>query len=285
MREVYEFRLDNELASEFLPHGFGRRIGNDGGVRVVKVDRSDPLFNKIGQLEFRFKSKKKLFMSSWDARRYYTSAEISAAEFFTLSVDKMLSEDILGDYDDSSACQFCGAGGHLHAPLILKRARTYEGKKFDVARSLQEELIFSSRIVGLLKASRITGCEWEPVRVSRKDDAKAPDFFRLIVTGGSFEVVQPTRFGIDPFDPDVEGEYRCRMGHLYGLNLLSEIHFGISSEQVSDFMHSAGFVGNRSGELRASHIIVISARAASLLENAKSGVRLEIAHRVGVQRG
>ena len=229
MREVYEFRLNNELASEFLPHGFGRRIGNDGGVRLIKVERSDPLFDKIGQLRFRFKSQKKLFMSGWDARRYYTSAELSRAEFFELHVSKMLGEDILGEYDDRNACRFCGAGGRLRSPLVLKRARTHEGKKFAAARSLEGELIFSSRIVNLLKADGITGCDWEPVRVARRDNSGASDFFRLIVTGGSFEVLQPTKFGINPFDPDVEGEYRCRMGHIYGLNLLSEVYFATSS--------------------------------------------------------
>jgi hypothetical protein len=285
MREVCEFRLKDKLASEVLPHGMGTRIGANGSVRVIEVELSDPLFQKIGELEFRMKRQYRSSFYSWDIRRHYTRAEISAAEFFALYVDSMLGEDELGDYDESNACRLCGAGGDLRSPFVLQDARTYKGRKFDVARTLDEELIFSSKAVDLLEANGITGCAWDPVRVLDRNDAKESDYFRLIVTGEPLDVVPPTKFGINPFDLDVEGEYRCKLGHVYGLVLLSEVHFMVAPDKASDFMHSVGFVGNRMGVLRPSRIVVVSARLARLLETVKPDVRFEVAHRLGAQRG
>jgi hypothetical protein len=284
MREVCEFRLKNELANEFLPHGMGTRIGANRSVRVIKVERSDPLFQKIGELEFKMKRQYRSFFYSWEIQRHYTRAEMSAAEFFAFYVDSMLGEDELGDYDESNACRLCGAGGDLRSPFVLQKARTYRGRRFNVARTLDGELIFSSKVVDLLKANGITGCAWDPVRVLARNDTKESDYFRLIVTGGPLDVVPPSSFGIDPFDPDVEGKYRCRLGHVYGLVLLSEVHFVVAPDRASDFMHSVGFVGHREGVLRLSRLVVVSARLARLLETVKPDVRFEVAHRVGAER-
>jgi hypothetical protein len=62
MREMFEFRIGEELASEFLPPGTGRTLGDS--IRVVHVDRSDLLLQKIGQLELEMKHQKGPFFLS-----------------------------------------------------------------------------------------------------------------------------------------------------------------------------------------------------------------------------
>jgi hypothetical protein len=277
MREIYEFRIQEKLANEFLPAGKGRTLG--GWIRVVHVDRSDPLLQKIGQFEFQMKHQKRAFFLSWDIRREYSPEEISNAEWFQFLVDAALEdENVVCEYDDSNSCQFCGAGGILRPPLILKRAMR---KDIDVARTLEGELVVSAKFAALLRASRISGYELKPVHMASKRSTKETgDFFHLRVAGGPFEIVSPTEFGIDPFDPDIEGEYRCRLGHIYGLNVLSEIHFRPPlGDNLPDIMHSTGFVGDRRGELRPNHLIVVSARLAKPLREAKIRVSFEVAHR------
>jgi hypothetical protein len=276
MREIFEFRIDEGLASASLSEGNGQTVGS--WIRLVKVERSDPLFQKIGQLQFKMKHQRRTFFLSWNIRREYSQEEILKAEFFHVAVDTLLQHDeISSEYDDSKDCQFCGAGASLRSPLILKRPMK---KKVEIARTIEGELVVSSKVVALLRANRITGCEWNPVYVMSKGSTKeSEDFFHLRVTGGPFEVLGPTQFGIDPFDPDVDGEFRCRLSHKYGLNLLSEIYFGVSPKKLADIMHSVGFIGDRRGLLRPTHLIIASARLAKLLWDAKVGTRTEVAHK------
>jgi hypothetical protein len=54
MREIFEFRIAERVAAEYLPAGCGRVL--DGWLRVIEVERQTPLFNAIGHLDFRFKA-------------------------------------------------------------------------------------------------------------------------------------------------------------------------------------------------------------------------------------
>lgn len=50
MREVFEFRVREELAAQFLSPQTGRRLGL-GIARVIKAPRGSPLFDEIGRLD------------------------------------------------------------------------------------------------------------------------------------------------------------------------------------------------------------------------------------------
>lgn len=280
MREVFEFRLSEERAKEHLPRRIGKLVG--GWIRVIEVNRRDPLFQRIGQLELRMKVRKRAFFLSWDVRREYTKDELHSARFFAFgaAVRVLKFEDVaINQYDESEACAICGAGAPLRSPLAFKRSMK---SKFNIARTLDGEPIVSTRVRTLFEANQVTGCEFSPVYVTgRQGLRESGDYFHLRVIGGPFEIAEPTQFGIDPFDPDVEGEFRCKSGHKYGLSLLSEIHFKLPNGRMAcDLMHSSGFVGDRRGILRPVHLMISSARLMNLLRDSGIRMQADVAHRV-----
>jgi hypothetical protein len=189
-----------------------------------------------------------------------------------------LSEDAaVAEFDEHKACSICGAGAVLRSPLVLKRK-----KKIDIARTLEGELVVSAEVRRLFDDNRISGCEFNPVRVSdRHGGRESENFFHLVVTGGPFEPAEATQFGINPFNPDVEGEYRCKAGDRYGLNILSEIHFKLPRGTApSDLMRSRGYIGDRRGELRPEYLMVASARLVNILREARIRMQVEVAYRV-----
>ena len=56
------------------------------------------------------------------------------------------------------------------------------------------------------------------------------------------EIVPPTGAGVDPFDEDPEGRYRCPCGHVLGLNRLSELWISVGRSEVPQYrLHTAVF--------------------------------------------
>jgi hypothetical protein len=116
---------------------------------------------------------------------------------------------------------------------------------------------------------------------NRRRGKPLPIWYQLIVTSSEAEVVPPTRVGIDPFDNDPKGKYRCPRGDLIGLNLLSEVSIKASSRGSADIFCTRQFVGVRRGVLRPSRIILISPKFWRLIETEKiKGCELEVAHLV-----
>lgn len=93
------------------------------------------------------------------------------------------------------------------------------------------------------------------------------------------DVTAPTRFGIDPFDEDAAGEYRCPECGLAGLNVLSELFVARDSWDGSDFAVTRQLVGSRSGLLVPAPLVVVSPRVRELfVEHRLNGARWEVAH-------
>ena len=108
-----------------------------------------------------------------------------------------------------------------------------------------------------------------------------PKWFQPVFTGAMVEVVPPTKVGIGPFDPDLAGKHRCPLGHVIGLNLISEVFLNRRSWDGSDILITRQQVGCRMGLLRPSPIVLISPRFYKILVREKiKGVRFEIAHLV-----
>lgn len=115
----------------------------------------------------------------------------------------------------------------------------------------------------------------------RRNRAPMPVWHQLIVASGTAEIVAPTRVGINPFDDDLEGECRCPLGDLIGLNLLSEISVSAVSRGGADVVCSRQFIGVRRGLLRPHRVILISPKFWKLIESdGIKGVGIEIAHLV-----
>jgi hypothetical protein len=106
-----------------------------------------------------------------------------------------------------------------------------------------------------------------------------PVWYQLIVASTPVLLTTATRFGIDPFNEDEDGKYRCPHAHVRGLNLLSEVSLKRGSWDRSDFAITDGLVGMKQGLLRPRPLLLISQRVRNLLEEHKlKGYRLEVAH-------
>lgn len=70
---------------------------------------------------------------------------------------------------------------------------------------------------------------------SRDDDATTWHQLRLVAP--PVYVVSPTTFGIDPFDDDQLGVYRCPLGHVAGLNVISEVTIEIRGWAMTWYVH------------------------------------------------
>jgi hypothetical protein len=106
-----------------------------------------------------------------------------------------------------------------------------------------------------------------------------PVWYQLIITSEPIQTIPPTLFGNNPFDEDPEGEYRCPLGHVSGLNLLSEIWVSKDSWDGSDIVRTQDLVGIRRGVLVPRPLLLISSRMWQLLTMEKiKGYKIEIAH-------
>lgn len=111
--------------------------------------------------------------------------------------------------------------------------------------------------------------------------ASLAPWHQLIAAGATVSVAPLTRFGIDPFDDDASGEYRCPNGHVAGLAILSELFVTGDTWAGSDFAITNVCVGVAEGVLRPSPLMLISRRLWRVLEaNDVSGYEVEVAHLV-----
>jgi hypothetical protein len=105
-----------------------------------------------------------------------------------------------------------------------------------------------------------------------------PTWYQLVITSPPLDVGRNTRFGINPYDEDSEGKCRCPLGHVSGLNLLSELQVVRTSWDGSDVNCTKQMVGQRGGLLTPVPLIVISPRLMKILLKEKiKGVEFEIA--------
>lgn len=108
-----------------------------------------------------------------------------------------------------------------------------------------------------------------------------PIWHQLVVTSPNVPTVQPTRFGVEPFDLDEKQEFRCPFGHVLGLAVLSEVFIRRDAWDGSDIVATKELVGYRRGVLVPRPTLLMSPRFRKLLESEKvRGCRFEIAHLV-----
>lgn len=133
---------------------------------------------------------------------------------------------------------------------------------------------------GLLRKAQGENAELARKRYQRVR-TEVPVWHQLIITSRRGHVVPPTRFGVGPFDDDPEHEYVCPLGHVSGLNVLSELHVARSSWDGSDMAVTKNLVGARQGLLVPAPLILISRRLWRALKAEKvKGWKIEVAHLV-----
>lgn len=106
-----------------------------------------------------------------------------------------------------------------------------------------------------------------------------PTWYQIVVTSRPVSTVTPTLFGNDPFDEDPEGKYCCSLGHVSGLNLLSEVWVKRAVWDGSDIVYTKDLVGTRRGLLVPRPMLLISPRFRRMLvEKDIKGYKVEVAH-------
>jgi hypothetical protein len=280
MKEIAEFRVDEAFAPMLFAGDEGKRLGDS--VRKVLLDTGDPRYEVVGRLQREvLASTGKCFFYGWKFVRQYTRKELQEASLFTLLVTSFFEpagEDCGTRYDESTACRRCGSGAARIGPLRVDTKRIR--KLNDFAATIADEVVVSRRAVELFEKHRITGAEFAPVR-KKKSSAESEDWFSMTVESEEADIVAPTQLGNEPFDDDPEGEYRCPLGDLIGLNLLSEVSIKSTSCVEDDIICSRQFIGTRRGVLRPRRVILISPKAQSLIHSeALRGLKVEVAHLV-----
>jgi hypothetical protein len=290
MKEIYEFRVQEKYASRLFAPSEGKKLGwtkqfGDEFVTVRKVELTadDPKFKRVGELEALIKKEPHgFFFAGWTIRRRYTADEFEKAELFLLhhvTTFEPSGEECGTQYDESTACKHCQAGARQVTPLFLDWKRIPKSK--DIARTIAGEIIVSKRLVELFKQHSITGAKFLPIRHRPASSAESKDWFQFVADSSDALIVAPTKTGIQPFDEDMVGEYRCPLKDLIGLNRLSEVWISRSSYNGSDIVASRQFLGRRGGLLRPERFLFISPKLRRVIEKGKiKGCKLEVAHLV-----
>ena len=261
---------------------FNDSEGKKDMVRIVQLETSDPRYKEVGRLERELQeSKDRPFFFSWDIKRKYTREELMQAELFSLRITSVFEppgEECGTSYDESTACQRCLSGATRIRPLRLDVKRIPNSRDF--AKTIADEAVVSRRVVEMIEKHQITGAEFTPVR-KKRSASESKDWFSIDFKSARADIVVPTQAGNDPFDYDPKGEYRCPLGDLIGLNLLSEVSVKSRTCGDADIVCTRQFVGTRRGLLRPERVILISPRAWRLFDAERlRGVRFEVAHLV-----
>jgi hypothetical protein len=110
----------------------------------------------------------------------------------------------------------------------------------------------------------------------RSSGLPPPVWYQLIIEGPRAELSPLTRAGSDPFDYDQTG--RCSLGHVVGLNLLSEATLYKAGLPDADLIETAQMVGVRRGLLRPRPLLLVSQRVLGVVEAATiRGLNIEVA--------
>jgi hypothetical protein len=279
MREILELRVEEEEAHRIFRSDEGTLLPT-GSVRKVLLPLDDVRIPHIEKINRELRKRDRAFFFGWAIHRHYSEKELQAAELFHLwprAAFEPVGEECGTRYDEAKACPQCGAGAPQLSELVLELRRV--PKRADIARTIADELIVSSRLVDAMRARGITGAEYLPVRKAGKKSLTSTDWHQLVVTAPPVDIVGPTVTGNGPFDLDERDEHRCPRGHLAGLNLLSELHIARRSYAGSDWAWTRQLFGTRMGVLRPAPSLLISPKLRALLvELEVKKLTLEVAH-------
>lgn len=269
MKYEVEFRISERAATSLLGPGVGRRLGS-GTTRKVVAEPGDPVYEAIRGEELRRRaSGEPGLFTAWIPHRRYQLHELEAAPLLRWEIAtafEPIGEDCGTVYDYGAACPLCGTGRVQRSPLRLDLRRIQPSRDVDTrtipaskdaARTIAEEVVVTRRFRDIVSRDLVTGVNLAPVEDRGRTSG---DWFQLVVVSQAISIVPPTEFGIDPFDADVEGRYRCPRGHVAGLNLLSEVTIDPATWDGSDVVASRELVGRRAGDLVPAPLLFVSNR-------------------------
>jgi len=279
MRETLELRVVEREASRLFRPDEGSVLPG-GHIRRVLLPLDDPRLPRVGAFDRELSKKDRAFFFGWTIHRRYSERELREAELLRLwprATFEPAGEECGTQYDESRACPHCGAGARQASELVLDLKCVPKGA--DLARTIANEIIVSTRLVEAMQARGITGAEFRPVRQSGKKGAVSSGWHQLAVVSPPVDVVAPTVTGNDPFDLDEQDECRCPLGHIAGLNLLSELHIARKSHDGSDWACTRQLFSMRMGLIRPHPLLLISPKLRALFVELKvKRLLIEVAH-------
>lgn len=280
MRQEIEIRIPEQSARTFLRGNIGVRVGNDLAVRILRLDLNDPLILELADIDRHRVAEGGALITSWIIRRFYSKSEIERAEIFTLRFRHSINcagEQFGTTYDRSSACIFCGFRRKQTSSLRLGckcRPRP------DVTTTLAaDEILVSDFLTSLTKAGETVGAELLPIEWTGKCPS-LESWRQLKITSQPIRVDRnKTVFGESPFERPNGNRTACPLGHIAGLNMLSELHCLRNSYDGSYFAATDIAVGSASGLLVPAPVIIVSGQFGRKLMTARvRGVEFEVAY-------
>lgn len=270
MKEVCELRINNTFI-DLLPKTI---IGNDiGPVTRIKIEKGTSEYQSIKDIAEKIKAKNsESFFYGWGINRKYSKSELANALLFTLNMSNVFEptgEECGTLYDETAACEICGANRKQVSPLILKKGTI---PKKDIAKTIGGEVVVSEKFVNAVKQRNLKGLQLSPINVEK---------YYQLTADTEIELTPNTIVGINPFDLSTssEGEiYKCPKGDTIGLNLLSEPYV-LNSQIIGeyDFFASKQKIGVKRGLLRPEPIYFCSPAFRKMVEEEKlSGFEFEI---------
>lgn len=280
MLETIELRINEEHAWRVLAPDEGVRMGL---VRRVVLPTSDPRLPEIVRLRRElWASGQGLLYFGWSIQRDYSGEELAAAELLHVQVNSVFEpagEETGTVYDEADTCPFCGAGRRQLGDLCLDVRRI--PKRADLARTIANEVVMSTTLAEVLAHEGMTGLEFGDVRHRDPNGVVSPDWRQPRVASQPIEVADLTGLAGDVFEPDSVGQYRCRLGHTLGVNLITELFLDRATWSGEDFCSTRQFVGANVGLFRPTPCSLVSQRLYQLLVAEKAhGFKVEVAHLV-----
>lgn len=290
MKEIIELRINYDYA-DLLFQDEGKNIGTS--VRVVKISSDDPRILKVPIIHKELKMKyNRAFFFSWEISRKYNSHELSQAKLFHVKIKSVFEpagEECGTIYDETVACQICGSYRRQLGPLILKKGSI---PKKDISKTIAGEIVVSEKFVETFKHKSLTGLKFEPILYKNRNSG----YFQL-VEFNKLKLTTKTLAGNSPFEStygseggtyDISGYtvifekevYICPLGHLIGLNLISELSvYNSNLINEYDFFASEQTIGVKRGLLRPEPIYICSPKFRNMvIEEKLTGFDFEIAH-------
>ncbi|WP_293916371.1 MULTISPECIES: hypothetical protein [unclassified Sphingobacterium] len=287
MKETIEFRINYDYAHLLFKADEGKNLGTS--VRVVELSKEDPRYSQIPIIDKEVKKKyDRGFFYSWQIKRKYSKKELDTAKLLHLKIKvafEPTGEECGTLYDETAACEICGANRKQASPLILKKGTI---PKRDIARTIGGEVVVSEKFVNAVRQRSLKGLQLSPINVEKYYQLTADTEIELspnTITGDNpFETSTGSNggiFNISGYDIVFEKEvYVCPKGDLIGLNLLSEPYVTDSPLiKEFDFFASRQKIGVKRGLLRPEPIYFCSPAFRQMVEEEKlSGFEFEIAN-------
>lgn len=281
MKEFFEFRVNPLFAEELFTKDEG--ADKTSFVNVIKIERKDPRFERIGVLQKKLlESKNDVFFYSWSIIHKYSKSEIAQTNLFQFKAKYIFEpagEECGTRYDETVACKICGSNAKQRGYLKLKSGSI---PKADISCTIAGEYVVSEKFVQLFNEYGFVGGTFLPV-LTEKD--KPTKYFQLKLDSPVLTLAKQTLAGITPFDfseyQETAGTYNkganyytepkkefsiCPLGHTLGLNLIS-LPFVDESSLIgkSDLFITSQNFGVRSGLLRPEPLYICSSRLRNMI--------------------